>query len=278
MLRFDFSHFQKMTADEIRCVEHIANQRIRANYPLEERRETPIAEAQAMGAMALFGEKYGEKVRVIKFGNSVELCGGTHVHATGKIGMVRIISESSIAAGVRRIEAITGEAIENLLDKQQDFINSAKEFLNNAPDLRAALRKVIDENTEMKKKVESFAMQHIGELAEKVLASADAVNGIKTVRLVTDIPAEQAKMLAFQLRNRQSENLKVVIGSVFEGKPSLTVLLSDDLVAAGQNAVQIIREAAKEIQGGGGGQPFFAQAGGKNASGIEKAVEKAVKS
>jgi alanyl-tRNA synthetase len=277
ILRFDFAHYQKMTTEEIRKVEHIANKHIRENFINEESREIPIAEAQKMGAMALFGEKYGEKVRVVKFGNSVELCGGTHVHYTGEIGMMRIISESSIAAGIRRIEAITGETIENLLDNQFNFMAEVKEFLNNAPDLQAAIRKIVAENADLKKRVGTFVIQHITKLADEFFAIADEINGIKIVRRVsTEITAEQAKMLAFQLRSRHSENLAVVIGCVSDGKPSLIVLFSDDLVAKGMNAVEIIRDAAKEIQGGGGGQPFFAQAGGKNADGIEKAVEKAV--
>ncbi|MDR3328110.1 MAG: alanine--tRNA ligase [Prevotellaceae bacterium] len=274
-LRFDFSHFQKMTQQEIRQVEHIANKRVRENLHRDEVRNMSIAEAQQMGAMALFGEKYGETVRIIKFGNSVELCGGTHVHSTGEIGMVRIISESSIAAGIRRIEAITGEMVEKVLDEFQDFANSAREFLNNAPDLRVAIRKIVEENADLKKRVEVFVMQNLAEFSEKLLSQSVEKDGIKIVKYTADIPAEQAKILAFQIRNRQNEKLKVVIGSVFDGKPSLTVLLSDDLVAAGMNAVQIIRQAAKEIEGGGGGQAFFAQAGGKNSQGLEKAVDKA---
>jgi alanyl-tRNA synthetase len=197
------------------------------------------------------------------------------VHSTGEIGMVRIVYETSIAAGIRRIEAIPGEMVENVLDEFQDFANSAKEFLNNAPDLREAIRKIVEENADLKKRVETFAMQYIAELSEQLLAQVVEKDGIKIVKHITNIPTEQAKNLAFQLRNRQNEKLKVVIGSVFDGKPSLTILLSDDLVSAGENAVMLIRQAAKHIQGGGGGQPFFAQAGGKNAAGIEEAVEKA---
>jgi alanyl-tRNA synthetase len=274
-LRFDFSHFQKMTQEEIRKVEHLANQRIRADFRNEEQREISISKAQEMGAMALFGEKYGEKVRVIKFGNSIELCGGTHVHSTGEIGMVRIVSESSIAAGVRRIEAITGEAIENMLDKFHDKMADIQEFIGNAntQDIRSTLKKVFDENAKLHKKVDEFVQKQIAEYAEKLLSKADEKDGITTIKHITHIiSAEQVKTLAFQLRNRQPEKLRVIIGSVFEGKPSLTILLSDDLVAAGENAVTLIRDAAKHIQGGGGGQPFFAQAGGKNADGVEKAV------
>ncbi|MDR1737438.1 MAG: alanine--tRNA ligase, partial [Candidatus Symbiothrix sp.] len=248
------------------------------NYPLDERRDTPIAEAQAMGAMALFGEKYGETVRVVRFGDSIELCGGTHVRSTGEIGMVRIVSESSIAAGVRRIEAITGEAVENLLDAVQDTVSSLKDFFNNTPNLLSAVKKTIEENAELKKQVDDYVQKQLAEMAEKLLGAGEYkdfedLKVLTVVRVLNKITAEQAKTLAFKLRERRSEKLFVVIGSVFDGKPSLTVMLTDDLVQAGLNAVNIVREAAKAIQGGGGGQPFFAQAGGKNAEGIEKAVE-----
>jgi alanyl-tRNA synthetase len=275
-LRFDFSHFQKLTKEEIRAVEHLANKRIRQNYLLEEMRGIPIEKAREMGATALFGEKYGETVRVIKFGSSVELCGGTHVHATGEIGMVRIVSESSIAAGIRRIEAITGKAIENMLDSLQDKIADVHEFLGSTADLHTALKKIFDENSGLRKQVEEFVQKQLAEYADKLLAKASETDGIMTIRHIAKIPAEQVKALAFQLCARKPEKLKVVIGSVFDGKPSLTVLLSDDLVAAGENAATLIRNAAKHIQGGGGGQPFFAQAGGKNAEGVEKAVNSVI--
>ncbi|NCB69122.1 MAG: alanine--tRNA ligase [Bacteroidia bacterium] len=275
-LRFDFSHFQKLSKEEIRAVEAIANRKIRENYPLQERRDTPIAEAQAMGAMALFGEKYGETVRVIQFGSSVELCGGTHVSSTGNIGMVRIVAESSIAAGIRRIEAITGKAVEDLLDQQQDVISDAKELLNNTPDVIVALKKLTEETAEMRKKMEMFQQIQILALRDKLTAQASEVNGVKVIRFEGDLPADQVKTLAFQIRNMHPEKLFFVAGCVIEGKPTLTVLLSDDLVATGLNATNIAREAAKEIQGGGGGQPFFASAGGKNAAGIQKAIEKAL--
>ena len=276
-LRFDFSHFQKMTKEEIRAVEAIANRKIRANYPLNERRDTPIAEAQALGAMALFGEKYGETVRVIQFGTSTELCGGTHVQATGEIGMVRILSETSIAAGVRRIEAITAKGIEDLLDKQQDFLSEAREFFNNTPDLLSAIQKSIEENSELKKRVDDFMHEKIITLRDNLIKEAKVINGVKTIRVDIELPADAVKTLAFQIRNVVNEKLFFVAGCVFDGKPSLTIMLSDDLVAAGMNAVNIARDAAKEIQGGGGGQPFFASAGGKNADGITKAIEKALK-
>jgi alanyl-tRNA synthetase len=275
-LRFDFSHFQKLSKEEIRAVEAIANRKIRENYPLQERRDTPIAEAQAMGAMALFGEKYGETVRVIQFGSSVELCGGTHVSSTGNIGMVRIVAESSIAAGIRRIEAITGNAVEKMLDAQQDIITEAKELLNNVPDILNAIRKQSEENAELKKQVEAFVHEKIMTLRDSLLADAQVVNAVKVIRYEGALTADQVKTLAFQIRNVQNEKLFFVAGCVVDGKPSLTVLLSDDLVATGLNATSIAREAAKEIQGGGGGQPFFASAGGKNAAGIQKAIDKAL--
>ncbi|MDD3489586.1 MAG: alanine--tRNA ligase [Paludibacter sp.] len=275
-LRFDFSHFQKLSKEEIRAVEAIANRKIRENYPLQERRDTPIAEAQAMGAMALFGEKYGETVRVIQFGSSVELCGGTHVSSTGNIGMVRIVAESSIAAGIRRIEAITGNAVEKMLDAQQDIITEAKELLNNVPDILNAIRKQSEENAELKKQVEAFVHEKIMTLRDSLLADAQVVNAVKVIRYEGALTADQVKTLAFQIRNVQNERLFFVAGCVVDGKPSLTVLLSDDLVATGLNATSIAREAAKEIQGGGGGQPFFASAGGKNAAGIQKAIDKAL--
>ena len=275
-LRFDFSHFQKLSKEEIRKVEKIANSKIRENHMLNEMRDTPIAQAQALGAMALFGEKYGESVRVIQFGSSTELCGGTHVQATGEIGMVRITSESSIAAGIRRIEAISASGIEDLLDSQQDSLLEARELLNNTPDLLNAIRKSVEENSELKKQLEGFLHEKIQALRDKLIAQAVEVKGIKVIQLQSDLSSDAIKTLAFQIRNIISEKLYFIAGSIYEGKPSLTILLSDDLVAGGMNAVNIARDAAKEIQGGGGGQPFFASAGGKNAEGIQKAIDKAL--
>jgi len=229
-----------------------------------------------MGAMALFGEKYGETVRVIQFGSSVELCGGTHVSATGNIGMMRIVAESSIAAGIRRIEAITGKAVEDLLDKQQDTITEAKELLNNTPDVLTAIRRLSEESAELKKQVETFVHEKIITLRNQLIADAKEQNGVKIISYQGTLTADQVKTLAFQIRNVQAEKLFFVAGCVADGKPSLTILLSDDLVTGGLNAVNIAREAAKEIQGGGGGQPFFASAGGKNPDGIQKAIAKAL--
>jgi alanyl-tRNA synthetase len=275
-LRFDFSHFQKMTQEEIRAVEAIANQKIRENNILNELRETPIAEAQALGAMALFGEKYGETVRVIQFGSSIELCGGTHVKSTGNIGMVRIVAESSIAAGIRRIEAITAKAVEKTLDQQQDIIAEAKAILNNTPDLLSAIRRMSDEASELRKQLEVFQHEKILGLRDELIKNASIKDGVSIIRFEGNLSADQVKTLAFQIRNVKSEKLFFVAGCVNDGKPSITVLLSDDLVANGLNAVNIAREAAKEIQGGGGGQPFFASAGGKNPEGIARAVAKAM--
>jgi len=275
-LRFDFSHYQKLTKEEIRAVETIANAKIRANAPLNEMRDTPIAQAQALGAMALFGEKYGESVRVIQFGTSTELCGGTHVQATGEIGMVRIITETSIAAGIRRIEAISAKGVEKLINEQQDSLTEAKELLNNTPDVLTAIRRLSDESAELKKQVETFVHEKIMSLRDQLLAGAKTQNGVTIISYQGTLNADQVKTLAFQIRNVQTEKLFFVAGCIADGKPSLTVLLSDDLVAGGLNAVNIARDAAKEIQGGGGGQPFFASAGGKNAAGIEKAIAKAL--
>ena len=240
-------------------------------------RQLPIAEARAMGAIALFGEKYGETVRVVKFGSSVELCGGTHVSRTGDIGMVKIVAESSVAAGVRRIEAITGEAVEKLIYMHEYVISSAKELFNNTPDLLKAIQHAVKENKELQKRVEDFSREKIASMCQELLKEARTVNGIRQIRLKTTLPPDMIKTLMFQLRNTSNDNLFAVIGSVHDNKPSLTVLVSDDLVAKGFNAVQIVRQAAKHIQGGGGGQPFFAQAGGKNPNGLDDAIAEAFK-
>ena len=272
-LRFDFSHFEKVTPEQIREVEHIVNERIRQNLPLEEFRDTPIEEAKQLGAIALFGEKYGDRVRVVKFGSSVEFCGGCHASATGQIGMVRILSESSIAAGVRRIEAITGKAVEDLIDRAQDFQNDLKGLFNNAPNLFETISKAIAENKELQAQVDEFKSQQAGQYKEKLIQDAKEKDGIKVMSAVLPIDAQNAKDMAFQLRQQFPEKMVVAIGCVSQGKPSLTVALSDDLVKEGKNAGQIVREAGKLIQGGGGGQPHFATAGGKNTEGLKSAVD-----
>lgn len=273
-LRFDFSHFQKVTPEEIREVEHIVNRRIRQATPLEEHRELPINEAKAMGAMALFGEKYGDKVRVVKFGESVELCGGTHVANTGNIGMIRILSESSIAAGIRRIEAISGSAVEETLDRLQDNMNAISSMLGNSPDVKLAVEKAIKENTELHKKIDEFIEEKVKNTCVELLKDAKIVNGIKVASLRGRIPADMLKSIAFQFKKDGQENVVFVAATHAGNKPLLTLYISDNLVKAGHNAGQIIREAAKLIKGGGGGQPFFAQAGGKDVDGLSVALEK----
>ena len=275
-LRFDFSHFQKVTDEEIRKVEHLVNAKIRENVPLTDHRDLPIDQAKELGAIALFGEKYGDRVRVVQFGSSVEFCGGTHVSATGKIGMVKIISESSVAAGVRRIEAITGEKVEAMLDAIQDTMADLKALFNNAPDLKAAIRKHIEENVGLKKQVEDFMKEKEAEVKNRLIAEAKEIGGMKVVKAVLPMPADAVKNIAFQVRQAIPEKLLFVAGSVNEGKPMLTIMISDDLVATGLKAGALVKEAAKLIQGGGGGQPHFATAGGKNPEGLISAVDKVV--
>ena len=275
-LRFDFSHFEKVTPEQLREVEHLVNERIRQNLPLEEFRDTPIEEAKKLGAIALFGEKYGDKVRVVKFGSSVEFCGGCHVAATGKIGMVRIVSESSIAAGVRRIEAITGRKVEELIDRTQDLMNDLKALFNNAPDLVAAVQRYIDDNADLRRQVDDFKAQHAQAFKQDLINQARTIGGVKVLTAVLPIDAQMAKDMAFQLRNQLGEGAIIALGGNAADKPSLTVALTDDLVKGGRNAGQIVREAAKLIQGGGGGQPHFATAGGKNPDGLTAAIDKVV--
>ncbi|MDL2213386.1 alanine--tRNA ligase [Bacteroides sp. OttesenSCG-928-J23] len=275
-LRFDFSHFQKLTNEEMRKVEHLVNSRIRANISMDEHRSIPIAQAREMGAIALFGEKYGEEVRVIRFGTSVEFCGGIHVASTGNIGMFRIVSESSIAAGVRRIEAITGSKVEDLIDTIQDTFSEIKSLFNNAPDLSIAIRKYLDENAGLKKQVEDYMKEKQGLLKERLLKGIQTINGVQVIRFVGPMPAELIKNIAFQLRGEITENFFFVAGTTDGQKPMLTVMASDNLVAGGMNAGMFVREAAKLIQGGGGGQAHFATAGGKNADGLSKAVDKVI--
>lgn len=276
-LRFDFSHFQKVTDEELRQVEHFVNEKIRENIPLAEYRDYPIEKAKELGAIALFGEKYGDKVRVVQFGESVEFCGGCHTSRTGNIGMVRIISESSVAAGVRRIEAVTGGELENMVDLMQDTIREISAFFNNAPDLKAAIRKAIEENNELKKKVEDAAKEKTSILKTQLAQKAQEVNGVKVISGVFQVPASIMKDIAFQLRGEMGDNLLFACGSIENNKPTLTVMLSENLVKDnGLNAGQMIREAAKLIQGGGGGQPHFATAGGKNPDGVGQAVNKLI--
>ena len=274
VLRFDFSHFQKVTPEEIRKVEHLVNSRIRKAMPLEEAREMPIEEARKMGAMALFGEKYGDKVRVVKYGSSVELCGGTHVANSGNIGMVRILSESSIAAGIRRIEAVTAVGVENVLDNFQDTLKDLSSFLGNASNIKAAVEKAIKENADLHKQVEDYMEERTENLAKDLLANAKIENGVTVCSLFGLVLPEMVKNIAFKIRKASPENTVFIGATVSANKPLLTLMITDDLVKQGLNASQIVREAAKLIKGGGGGQPFFAQAGGKDADGLSAASDK----
>lgn len=280
VLRFDFSHFQKLTPDELRRVEHLANSYVRQAIVRDEHRNVPIAKARELGAMALFGEKYGDEVRVIKYGPSIELCGGTHVDNTGEIGMIRIIGESSIAAGIRRIEALTGEAVEDLLDNVSDTLHQVQALFNNAPDLLGALRKSIEENAELRRQAQEAMTERANTMATKILASAKIVNGIKVVVLRSSMIPEMVKMVAMAVRRDSDEHTAFVAATTAPGtgKPMLTVAITDDLVKNGMNAANIVRNAAKAIKGGGGGQPGFAQAGGKDAEGLGSAMDLLLKS
>ena len=277
VLRFDFNYFEKVTDDKIREVERIVNRMIREDIPLDEHRDTPIEEAKQLGAIALFGEKYGDKVRVVKFGPSIEFCGGIHVKRTGHIGFFKIISESSVAAGIRRVEALTGKAAEEAIYEVEDTLNGIRELFNNAKNLQATIEKSINENSELKKELESFRQQKVEEMKGKLVASAKDVNGTKVVTAVLPIQPNSAKDLVFKLREAIPEHLVCVIGSIFNDKPMLSVMFSEDMVKDHSlNAGKIVREAAKLIKGGGGGQPHYAQAGGKDKDGLSAAIDKVV--
>ena len=270
--RFDFSHFQKVTDEELLKVEHRVNALIRADEPLCEKRDARIEEARAMGAMALFGEKYGDIVRVVRFGDSVELCGGTHTRSTGTIGMFKIVAESAVAAGVRRIEAVTAEAAENQMDGFVEMLKTVKGFFNNVPDLAGAIRKLVEENADAKKQLEAIAQEKAAELAARLEAGAEEVNGIRLVRFEHSVDPALARNVALILQ-KKAVNLAVAGAFAFEGKPNLILMYSDDLVAKGKNAGKDIREAAKFIQGGGGGQPGLANAGGRLVDGLPSALK-----
>ena len=277
ILRFDFNYFEKVDDEKIRQVERIVNKMIREDLPLDEHRDTPIDEARKLGAIALFGEKYGDKVRVVRFGPSVEFCGGIHVKSTGHIGFFKIISESSVAAGIRRVEALTGKAAEEAVYTIEDTFNDIRALFNNAKDLRATIEKSINENSNLKKEVESFRQQRVEELKTRLVNEARDVNGIKVVSAILPIAANSAKDLVFKVREAIPENLVCVIGSIANDKPMLSVMLSENMVKDhGLNAGKIVREAAKLIKGGGGGQPHYAQAGGKDKDGIAAAVDKVI--
>ena len=276
-LRFDVSHFQKITDEELRQVEKLVNEMIRKDYPMDEHRDTPMEEAKKMGAVALFGEKYGDKVRVVRFGPSCEFCGGIHATSTGRIGFFKIVGESSVAAGVRRIEAMTGETCENAIYALEDTLRDLRTMFNNAKDLKAILAKFVEENDHIKKELESFRAQAVSRAAKNMVERAETVNGVHVVTSVLPIDPASAKDIVFKVREALPEKLVCVLGSVHDERPLLSIMLSDDMVKDHSlNAGQIIREAAKLIQGGGGGQPHYAQAGGKNADGIRSAVDKVI--
>ncbi len=275
-LRFDFSHFQKVTPEELRQVERIVNARIRENIPLQDHRDVPIEQAKELGAIALFGEKYGDRVRVVQFGQSVEFCGGCHVKATGQIGMFKIVGEGSVAAGIRRIEALTGAKVEEALYQLQDTMEALRQMFNGAPDLRGAIERLVSENADMKKQAEEFVHEKAQAYKQELLRNAIERDGVSIICGRTILPAEAVRNIAFQLR-AEVANALVCIGSVNEDKPLLTCAASDSLVKDhGVNVGKVIREAAKLMQGGGGGQPHFATAGGKNADGLSAAIDKFV--
>ena len=270
-LRFDFSHFSKMKKDELREVEKIVNKMIRANTPLQDHREVPINEANKMGAVALFGEKYGEKVRVVQFGKSVEFCGGTHASATGNIGLLRIVSESAIAAGIRRIEAVTAEGAEELLYARQDILEDIQEMCGNPTDITKAIHNCLEENTQLKKQVEDFKQQSIVNLYNDLKQKSENINGINYFEAILPIDSDAMKDIAYKFRG-EFKDLCFVGANEQAGKVMLTIMLSDTLVEKGFDAGKIIREAAKFIKGDGGGQKFYATAGGKDSNGISEAM------
>ena len=273
-LRFDFSHFQKVTAEQLREVEKFVNKSIRANHPLEENREATMEEANAMGAIALFGEKYGDKVRVVKFGDSVELCGGTHTSATGTIGVFKIVGESAISAGVRRIEAVTSERAEEMLYGVEDQIRNVAELLNN-PKVEVAIKKMIESNEALQKEIEQLHKEQIDGMVEKIMAKRNAEDKYFLVARQMPYASNMIKDLAYALRAKVSD-LVMVLGNVSNDKPTLTIMLGDEIVAKGVDAGAVVREAAKVMNGGGGGQKFFATAGGKNPDALQAAIDKAV--
>ena len=276
-LRFDFSHFQKVTPEELRQVEKLVNSMIREDIPLDEHRDMPLEDAKELGAIALFGEKYGDRVRVVRFGPSCEFCGGIHVSSTGRIGMFKIISEASVAAGIRRIEAITGKACEEMFYALEDSINAIKSLFNNAKDLKGVIEKYIDEHDSMRKDIEKFRAEAIERTKKKLIERAETIEGIKVVKAILPIEANSAKDLVFKIREAIPENLLCVIGSTANDKPLLSIMLSEDMVKEhGLHAGNIIREAAKLIKGGGGGQPHYASAGGKDLNGLGEAINKVV--
>ena len=276
-LRFDFSHFQKVTPEELREVEKIANNMVRSDFALAESRHTPIAEARKMGAMALFGEKYGDDVRVIGFGPSVELCGGTHVSSTGRIGHIRIIMETSVAAGVRRIEAVTADAADNLYYMQQDLLQHIRSLFNNTPDLALAVQKFINENTSLKKQVDEFWNEKAQMMCEQFEAKAEPVGNVKLTVFEGEVNPDMLRQIMSLMHGRFTQvRYALVAATVFNNKPMISLFLSQPMVDGGLNASVIIKNAAKHIQGGGGGQPWMATAGGRLLDGLDAAKKELV--
>jgi len=273
-LRFDFSHFQKVTDDELLKIQRLVNSMIRQNLKAEVVNQLPMSKAQEMGAIALFGEKYGDEVRVVKFGHSVELCGGTHAEATGQIGMFQITSESAISAGVRRIEAITGKKVEALMEESTSIIKQVKQLLNNPKNLSGSVQEVLDNNRELQKQLDGLAKKEAMGLKDELKNSVEKIGDINVLTAIVPLnDAQLIKDLAFQLKG-EIDNLFLVLGANLDGKANLTVMISDQLVKErGLDAGKIIRVAAKAIQGGGGGQPFYATAGGRNVDGLQEALE-----
>ncbi len=276
-LRFDFSHFEKVSDEDLRKVERIVNGLVRQDLPLDEHRDTPFEEAKKLGAIALFGEKYGDKVRVVRFGPSCEFCGGIHVQSTGHIGMFKIISESSVAAGIRRIEAKTGSECEELMYSIEDAMKAIRSLFNNAKDLQCVIGKYIEEHETMKKDIERFQAQAVERTKDSLIEKSREINGVKVISAILPLEPNAAKDLVFKIRQEIPERCLCVIGTISHEKPMLSVMMSEDLVKEHQlNAGQMVREAAKLIQGGGGGQPHYATAGGKNSDGLSAAIDKVV--
>ena len=276
-LRFDFSHFEKVSDEQLREVERMVNEMIREDIPLDEHRNTPMEEAKKMGAIALFGEKYGDTVRVVRFGPSCEFCGGIHAKSTGRIGMFKIVSESSVAAGIRRIEALTGKNCEEAIYMMEDVQKNLKSLFNNSKDLLGVIKKFIEEHESMKKDLEKFQAQNTERAKSLLIERVTEINGVKVMKGIFPVMPNVAKDIVFKVREAIPENMICVVGSTGGDKPMLNVMLSEDMVKEhGLNAGKIVREAAKLIQGGGGGQPHYASAGGKDLDGLSAAVDKVI--
>jgi alanyl-tRNA synthetase len=275
-LRFDFSHFGRMTPEELQAVEASVNRMIRKNFSQQEMNGVAFNDAREMGAIALFGEKYGDTVRVIRFGDSIELCGGTHVHSTGQIGQFIILSESAISAGVRRIEAITGDKADEYIRKNLEELADTKALFSQTNNLKKSVEALLDDNAKLRRQIADYEKKETLGIKEELKKQVEMVGDVSVIAATPRLASAQAvKDLAYQLRG-EIPNLFLVLGVDLDGKPSLTVMISDELVhAKGLDAGKIVREAGKEIKGGGGGQPFYATAGGKDTAGLAAAVAKA---